>query len=114
LEKQNVELHLIATGVPRANGQAERYVATVTNLLTSMVSKAAEWPSELNKIGESLNTTKQSSTGFSPSRLLFGIERSAGNASHIESDLPDLNEKIDLMRDREIAFERVLKNAEIK
>jgi hypothetical protein len=38
--------------------------ATVTNLLTSMVSKAAEWPSELNKIGESLNTTKQSSTGF--------------------------------------------------
>lgn len=77
-----------------------------------MISKAAKGPSEFNKIGESLNSTKQSSPGFSPSCVLFGIERSAGNASHIKSDLPDLNEKIDLMRDRKIAFERLLKNAE--
>jgi Integrase core domain. len=110
--KQKVELHFIATGVPRANGQVERDVATVTNLLTTETEKLTEWPSKLSKIQESLNTTKQSSTGFSPSRLLFGIERSAGNAVQVESELPDIREKIDINYDREIAAKRLSINAE--
>lgn len=111
-EKQNVQLHLIATGAPRANGQAERYVATVTNLLTAELSKISEWPSKIIKVQESLNTTVQSSTGFSPHRLLFGIERSAGNAVHVEADLPSLSEDVNLIQDREVAFKRLLENAE--
>ena len=112
LEKQNVQLHLIATGAPRANGQAERYVGTVTNLLTAELSKISEWPSKMNKVQESLNTTVQSSTGFSPYRLLFGIERSAGNAVHAEADLPNSGEEINLNQDREVAFKRLVANAE--
>ncbi|XP_076660006.1 uncharacterized protein LOC143363281 [Halictus rubicundus] len=67
-----------ATGAPRANGQAERYVSTIVNLLTAELSRGTEWPSKLSKIQLSLNTTIQKSTGFSPTRLLFGVERSAG------------------------------------
>lgn len=52
------------------------------------------------------------STGFSPSRLLFGIERSAGNAALAEKELPDSNERVDIVRDRELASERLRKNAE--
>ncbi|KAK2577799.1 hypothetical protein KPH14_012035, partial [Odynerus spinipes] len=69
-------------------------------------------PNKLSKIQESLNTTKQSSTGFTPSRLLFGIERGPGDALHIEAELPDTQEKVDVVSDREIAAERLLKNAE--
>lgn len=84
----------------------------MTNLLTAEISKCTEWPNKLSKIQESLNTTIQSPTGFTPSRSLFGIERGAGNALHVESDLPNTQEKLDVTRDREITAERLLKNAE--
>ncbi|KAK2578851.1 hypothetical protein KPH14_000796, partial [Odynerus spinipes] len=49
---------------------------------------------------------------FTPSRLLFGIECGPGDALHIEAELPDTQEKVDVVSDREIAAERLLKNAE--
>ena len=112
LTKHGVELHLIVTGAPRANGQAERYVSTVTNLLTVEVSKTSEWPNKLAKIQFSLNTTVQKSTGFTPARLLFGVERSAGLAAIAESQLPPPDDEIDVNRDRHVAFERLKKNAD--
>ncbi|XP_015438100.1 PREDICTED: uncharacterized protein LOC107193210, partial [Dufourea novaeangliae] len=86
-KKQNIELHLIAIDAPRANGQAERYVATVTNLLTTEVSKSSESPNKL-------------------------LNHNTGNALHTEAELPELEEELNLMRDRKIASERLSKNAE--
>ncbi|CAK9829656.1 Transposon Tf2-8 polyprotein [Anthophora retusa] len=80
IEKHGSQVHFIATGAPRANGQAKRYVATVTNLLSIETKKGTEWPNKLAKLMLSLNTTVQKSTGFSPSRLLFGLETGPGKS----------------------------------
>ena len=112
IKKHGIEVHFIATGAPRANGQAERYVSTVINLLTVEIGKSSEWPSKLSKLMLSLNTTIQKTTGFSPHRLLFGIERSAGTADRAEMELPDTDEQINVNADRELASRRLTENAE--
>lgn len=67
-----VRHHMISTGTPRGNGQVERYVSTITNMLSTTCIDASDWPSVLSKVQLSLNTTVQKSTGFSPMRLLIG------------------------------------------
>ncbi|KOC63539.1 Pro-Pol polyprotein, partial [Habropoda laboriosa] len=57
IKKHGIELHYNVMGAPRANRQAERYVATVTNLLTVEINKNRDWPSKLAKIMLTLNTT---------------------------------------------------------
>ncbi|CAK9833136.1 Transposon Tf2-6 polyprotein [Anthophora retusa] len=110
IEKHGSQVHFIATGAPRANGQAERYVATVTNLLSIETKKGTEWPNKLAKLMLSLNTTVQKSTGFSPSRLLFGLETGPGNVMHAEEHLP-ANDRIDVVHDRSVAAKRLKENA---
>ncbi|XP_015435727.1 PREDICTED: uncharacterized protein LOC107191251 [Dufourea novaeangliae] len=109
--KHGSEDHFIATGAPRANGQAERYVATVTNLLTVEIKKGTEWPNKLAKLMLTLNTTVQKTTGFSPSRLLFGLDQGPGTVVRIEEQLPPTGEEIDVMRDRDVAAKRLEENA---
>ncbi|CAK9806275.1 Retrovirus-related Pol polyprotein from transposon 297 [Anthophora plagiata] len=110
IEKHGSQVHFIATGAPRANGQAERYVATVTNLLSIETKKGTEWPNKLAKLMLSLNTTLQKSTGFSPSRLLFGLETGPGNVMRAEEHLP-ANDRIDVAHDRSVAGKRLEENA---
>ncbi|XP_046142832.1 uncharacterized protein LOC123988087 [Osmia bicornis bicornis] len=111
IEKHGSIVHYVATGAPRANGQAERYVATVTNLLTVEIKKFKEWPNKLAKLMLSLNTTVQKTTGFSPYRLLFGLERGTGVADRVEAELPDTNERINVNEDRDLASVRLAENA---
>lgn len=59
LKRMDIEIHYIATGASRANGQAERYVSTVLNLLACEVSRGSEWSSVVHKIQLTLNTTIQ-------------------------------------------------------
>ncbi|XP_015429651.1 PREDICTED: uncharacterized protein LOC107186324 [Dufourea novaeangliae] len=79
--KHGSEDHFIATGAPRANGQAERYVATYRKL------------------------------GFSPSRWLFGLDQGPGTVVRIEEQLPPTGEEIDVIRDRDVAAKRLEENA---
>lgn len=71
-----VDLHLIATGVPRGNGQ-ERIMRTLFNLMRSMLTskKEAKWTSVLPQIEAVLNETVNLPTGFTPNALMFGKKK---------------------------------------
>lgn len=111
----HVEHHMIATGTPRANGQVERYVTTVINMLATTCNNLSDWPSELWKVQQSINTTEQKSTGFAPIRLLIG--RNA-NIPPVQAHLDEvlganpLDESIDVRTDREIANRRLVEVAD--
>lgn len=42
--EMQIEHHMISTGTPRSNGQVERYVATITNMLATTINDLSEWP----------------------------------------------------------------------
>lgn len=113
-EELHIQHHMIATGTPRSNGQVERYVFTVTNMLNTMCNETSDWPNVIWKVQQSINTTVQKSTGFSPLRLLIGVE---ANIPCIQSRLDDVLDnprdlEINVNTDRELARQRLLQIAE--
>lgn len=74
LNEQGVQLHHIATGVPRGNGQVERVMRTVFNLLraTLTADKESTWTATIAAIEDNLNSTVHSVTGFAPAVLQSG------------------------------------------
>lgn len=112
----HIQHHLIATGIPRSNGQVERYVFTVTNMLNTVCNNdSSDWPSELWRVQQSINTTVQKSTGFSPLRLLIGVD---ANIPPIQARLNDVLDgdssgpPINMEADRELANQRLIQIAE--
>lgn len=108
-----IQHHMISTGTPRSNGQVERYVATVINMLTTTINDTTEWPNALWNVQQSLNTTVQKTTGFSPVRLLIGRE---GNIPPIQARLDDVTDEsnqphIDINSDRDLARQRLNESA---
>lgn len=105
-----IDHHMIATGTPRANGQVERYVATVINMLNSTCNGESDWPSGLWKVQQSINTTIQKSTGFSPLRLLIGVD---ANIPCVQARLNEIREDdssdhhINVRADRDLACQRL-------
>ncbi|XP_076545695.1 uncharacterized protein LOC143305545 [Osmia lignaria lignaria] len=67
---------------------------------------------ETKSIIERIETNDTKTTGFSPYRLLFGVERSTATADPAETELPDTNDPIDVIKDRELASERLTENAQ--
>lgn len=74
LSEHNVQLHHIATGVPRGNGQVERVMRTMFNLLRATLTDKKEntWTTVLPKIENDLNLTIHAVTGYAPSVLHLG------------------------------------------
>lgn len=111
-ESWQVRHHLVATGTPRGNGQVERYVSTITNMICTSCTDVSDWPSILWKVQLSLNNTVQKSTGFPPMRLLVGRTT---NIPSIQARIDEVignngnNEIIDVTADRQLAQQR-LKN----
>lgn len=71
----NIELRVIAVGASRANGQVERVMQTLKNLLTITENNSdTVWRDELGEIQLVLNSTKCRVTGYSPMELMFGIK----------------------------------------
>lgn len=69
------DLHCVTPEMHHANGQVERYVRTVLNMLRIEVNqKNASWPETLWKLQLVLNITKQKTTQTSPLNLLIGTE----------------------------------------
>ena len=66
---------LIATGVPRGNGQVERVNRILIPLLTKLTAPLpADWHKYVGKAQQYLNYVPSRSTGFSPAQLLFGTK----------------------------------------
>ena len=101
---------MIATGTPRGNGQVERYVSTIINMLSTLCNEPSDWPNELWKVQQSINTTVQKSTGFSPLRLLIGVEANTPLVQAKLNEVIDSNRfepHIDIAADRELAKQRL-------
>lgn len=77
LTERSVELHLIATGVPRGNGQVERVMRTLFNAMRSVLVDKDEknWTKVLPDIEDDLNVTINKSTGYAPWVLMYGENR---------------------------------------
>lgn len=72
-ESHNIQLHLIATGGSRDNGQVERVMSTLKNLLTAVeTSKDRSWQDALGEIQLAMNSTVNRVTKATPLELLIG------------------------------------------
>ncbi|XP_072948445.1 uncharacterized protein [Epargyreus clarus] len=68
-------LHYITPEMHQANGQAERYMRTVLNMLRIQTNhKNLQWSETLWKLQLVLNITRQKTTRVSPLNLLIGTE----------------------------------------
>jgi hypothetical protein len=95
--KQNFSNFISIFGTPskmihdagtRSNGEVERYMRTITNMLRIVSNRSTEWPNKLWKVQLILNTTKQKTTGYSPFKLVFGQEGQTPQIRTILADLP--------------------------
>lgn len=69
------DLHYITPGMHNSNGQVERYVRTVLNMLRIKAGyRNASWSETLWKLQLVLNITKQKTTRASPISLMIGTE----------------------------------------
>lgn len=103
--------HLIAPGASRANGQVERYVDTVANLLRTNLDKCGEWTGYISRVQLALNTTVNKTTGFSPLKVLTGISGRTPDVSAFLAELEIEPQFDDVEEIRKLASERAELNA---
>ncbi len=91
--KEGIQHLLIATSVPRGNGQVERVHRTVVPMLSKKCqSKPTQWYNHVAKVQQIFNNTAPRSTKMTPFRILTGLNMRV-------TDYPDLQE---IIRDLEI------------
>jgi transposase InsO family protein len=91
--------HLNAVGMPRGNGQVERYNRTILNSLATMGAGVSDtaWDENLLNIQLGLNGSVNSAIGVAPSEALMGfrvIHTGALNNAHEVVDVTKIREKI--------------------
>lgn len=107
----NIELHLVATGSARANGQVERVMRTLKNLLTIIENDVNKvWRDELGEVQLALNSTRSRVTGFTPTELMFGVRAQSLGMSQISTNI-DTPSRADLDAIRNQASANILKAA---
>ena len=73
-QREGIELHLITTGLPRANGQVERLNSTIIAVLSKMcLDEPTKWYKRVGEVQQTINSTYQRSIGMSPFELLIGV-----------------------------------------
>lgn len=109
-EKHCIILHLIATGTSRANGQVERVMCTLKNLLTAAeTSNNRSWQDALLDIQIALNSTINRVTKSSPLELLIGKIARPLNLMTLDTDTDQMN--VDLSEIRKHAAQAIEYNA---
>ena len=112
-QEHKVDLHFIATGTSRANGQVERVMRTLKSLLTIIENDPNKaWRDELGNILLALNSSKSSVTKYSPSELMFGIRSNSLGMSKLNADNIDHEVRLDLDSVRTDASSNICKVAE--
>ncbi|BES94514.1 Hypothetical Protein NTJ_07326 [Nesidiocoris tenuis] len=104
LESLKIEHHLVTTDLHRGNGQVERYMRTVMNMLRVETQVKSEWSSGIWKVQLVLNSTIQKSTGLTPLQLLIGVNSST---PLIQAVIKDLGTDVTPVRNRQLDRERV-------
>ncbi|KAI5754097.1 hypothetical protein M8J77_005722 [Diaphorina citri] len=71
--QHQITLHFIATGSSRANGQVERQMRVLKNMLTVIESEEDRtWQQAIGDVQLAINTTAHRVTKYSPMELMFG------------------------------------------
>ena len=72
-----------AVGMPRGNGQVERYNRTILDSLATMGADttSTDWDDNIHNLQLGLNNTFNKSLGVSPSEVMFGYRTSVVNSS---------------------------------
>lgn len=98
-EERNIQLHLIATGGSRANGQVERVMSTLKSMLTAVeTSRDRSWQDALGEVQLAMNSTVNRVTKSSPLELMIGkVARPLGLMA-LDDD--DQNIDLDLIREQ--------------
>lgn len=74
-KERNIRAHIIATAVPRSNGQVERYNQTILEALRSMSADtdSNKWDQHVTNIQQGINSTINKTTCAVPSEVFFGF-----------------------------------------
>ncbi|CAA9994248.1 unnamed protein product, partial [Nesidiocoris tenuis] len=73
-KSEDIELHLITTGLPRANGQVERLNSTIIAVLSKLcLDEPTTWYKKIGEVQQIINSTYQRSIGMTPFELLIGV-----------------------------------------
>lgn len=68
---------------PRSNGQVERYNRTLLEAINTSINDEHEWYEKLPQVVLGINNTENTSTRFTPHRLMFGFDK------NIQADMDD-------------------------
>lgn len=112
-DEHKIDLHLIATGSSRANGQVERLMRTLKSLLTIVENDPNKtWQDEIGNIQLALNSTRSSVTKYSPTELMLGIRAQSLGISKLNSEAHGQPERLNLDAVRSDASANIQKAAE--
>lgn len=106
-----IRQHVIATAVPRSNGQVERYNRTILDALRSMGASTDnnKWDTHIASIQQGINSTVNKTTSAVPSEVFFGY-RLQTDADKLVNE--DEQSPIDVTTLRNSVNSRILANAE--
>lgn len=91
-ERWSIELHFIASGVSRANGQVERMMKVLTNCFTIVENTTKRsWKDAVGEVQLAINSTFNKSTGHTPFQLLMGCDQSPPAISALVNDVERLD-----------------------
>lgn len=95
--ENKIELHFIATGSSRANGQVERVMRTLKSLLTIVENDANKtWRDELGSIQLAINSTRSAVTKYTPTELMFGIQAQSLGISSLNAESVNPPSRLDV------------------
>lgn len=100
----SIELHFIASGISRANGQVERLMKVLTDCFTVVENTTKRgWKDSVGEVQLAINCSFNKSTGLTPFQLLMGCNRSPPAISALVNDI----ERLDLDACRQLAKHRM-------
>lgn len=87
-KERKIRDHVIATAIPRSNGQVERYNRTILEALRSMGADTDNnrWDQHITNIQQGINSTIHKTTSAVPSEVFFGYRIRMDNDAVIDDD----------------------------
>ena len=89
LDALGIKYHYTTPDVHKSNGQIQRYMRTIMNLLRIGTKLRSKWASGWWKIQLVLNTTMQKSTKMTPHRALICIDSSTPLIQSLLANISD-------------------------
>lgn len=109
---KNIRSHVVATGMPRSNGQVERFNKTILEALKATGANSTDdrWDQYIKTLQQGLNSTVHKTTKAVPSEVFFGY-RLRADTDYLRPELEDEN-IVDVTKLRKSVDENIKSNAQ--